>query len=75
MKNAITIGVDLGDKNHIAVVFDAQGNELHVARVTNTRAGVAKFFKHYPKSTVEVSIIVPYTSNAGKIAITLSSIR
>jgi len=48
MKNAITIGVDLGDKNHIAVVFDAQGNELHVARVTNTRAGVAKLFKHYP---------------------------
>jgi|GEM_PF-3500671 len=29
MKNAITIGVDLGDKNHIAVVFDAHGNEMN----------------------------------------------
>ena len=33
MKDAITIGVDLGDKNHIAVVYDSQGNELQVARV------------------------------------------
>ena len=38
MKNAITICVDLGDKNHIAVVFDAQGIESYVARVTNNRA-------------------------------------
>ena len=54
MKDANTIGVDLGDKNHIAVVFDSQGNELQVARVTNTKAGVAKFFKLYPASTVAI---------------------
>jgi len=54
MKDAITIGVDLGDNNHIAVVFDGQGNELQVARVTNTRAGVANFFKRYPQSTVAI---------------------
>jgi hypothetical protein len=28
MKNTITIGIDLGDKFHIAVVFDGEGNEL-----------------------------------------------
>jgi transposase len=54
MKDGITIGVDLGDKNHIAVVFDAQGNELQVAKVTNTKSGVGKFFKRYPESTVAI---------------------
>ena len=54
MKNAITIGVDLGDKSHIAIVFDAHGNELEVATVTNTRMGIAKFFKRYPDSTVAI---------------------
>jgi len=45
MKDTITIGVDLGNKDHIAVVFYSQGNELQVARVTNTKVGAAKFFK------------------------------
>ena len=31
MKNAITIGVDLGEKNHIAVVFDACATSLNMA--------------------------------------------
>lgn len=31
MNNTITIGMDLGDKFHIAVVFDADGNELETA--------------------------------------------
>jgi transposase len=38
MKNHITIGMDLGDKFHIAVVFDQEGNELEISKLTNTKA-------------------------------------
>ena len=54
MTSNITIGVDLGDKNHIAVVFDADGNELQVAKVTNTKAGIRRFIKRYKGSTVAI---------------------
>ena len=52
MKDHITIGMDLGDKFHIAVVFDQEGNELEISKVTNTKNGVSKFFKRYPSSKV-----------------------
>jgi transposase len=52
MKNNITIGIDLGDKFHIAVVFDSEGNELETAQVTNTKAGVRKFFQRYKNARV-----------------------
>lgn len=52
MKNTITIGIDLGDKFHIAVVFDGEGNELKTAQVTNTKAGVSKFFEPYKNARV-----------------------
>jgi transposase len=52
MKNTITIGIDLGDKFHIAVVFDGEGNELETAHVTNTKAGVSKFFQRYKHARV-----------------------
>jgi transposase len=52
MKNTITIGIDLGDKFHIAVVFDDEGNELETAQVTNTKAGVSKFFERYRHAKV-----------------------
>ena len=42
MKDHITIGMDLGDKYHIAVVFDAEGNELEVSKVVNTKTSVSK---------------------------------
>lgn len=45
--NNITIGMDLGDKFHIVVVFNSDGNELKIAKVTNTKAGIRKFFKSY----------------------------
>ncbi len=32
MNKNITIGMDLGDKFHIAVVFDEQGNELEASK-------------------------------------------
>ncbi len=52
MENTITIGIDLGDKFHIAVVFDGEGNELETAQVTNTKAGVSKFFQRYKHARV-----------------------
>lgn len=36
MNSNITIGMDLGDKFYIAVVFDHDGNELGTATVVNT---------------------------------------
>lgn len=52
MKERITIGMDLGDRYHLVVVSDAQGNELKVAKVINTRRGVEKFFQSYPSASV-----------------------
>lgn len=54
MSNTITIGMDLGDKYHIAVVFDADGNEVDMGKVTNTKAGVKKYFQRYKGSTVAI---------------------
>jgi transposase len=54
MNETITIGMDLGDKNHIAVVFDADGNELDVAKLTNTKAGIRNYFKRHEGSTVAI---------------------
>lgn len=48
----ITIGIDLGDKFHIAVVFDIDGNELVSAKVINSKTGVSKFFKPYNHAKV-----------------------
>lgn len=54
MNDTITIGMDLGDKNHIAVVFDAQGNEVDVAKVTNTKTALRKYFKQYKGAMVAI---------------------
>jgi len=54
MTKTITIGMDLGDKFHLAVVFDENGNELEVSKVKNTKAGVNNFFSHYTAGTVAI---------------------
>jgi len=54
MNSNITIGVDLGDKFHIAVVFDGDGNELNITKVTNTKAGIDKFFTVYKNAKVAI---------------------
>lgn len=54
MKNSITIGMDLGDKFNIAVVFDSNGNEMEIAKVTNTKVGMTKFFKAYKGANVAI---------------------
>lgn len=52
MKHNITIGMDLGDRNHLVVVHDNSGNELDLAKVINTRKAIAHYFKDYPGATV-----------------------
>lgn len=54
MNDSITIGMDLGDKTHITVVLDADGNELDVATVVNTKTGINKYFARYQGSTVAI---------------------
>lgn len=54
MNDTITIGMDLGDKNHIAVVFDAKGNELEVANVANTKKSLRSYFKQYQGAMVAI---------------------
>ena len=54
MNETITIGMDLGDKNHIAVVFDADGKELDVSKVTNTKRALHKYFKQYKGAKVAI---------------------
>jgi transposase len=54
MKDTITIGMDLGDKFNIAVVFNGEGKEVAVAKVSNTKVGISKYFKKYQGSTVAI---------------------
>jgi transposase len=54
MNSNITIGMDLGDKYHIAVVFDSEGREVDVAKVNNTKAATSKYFQSYKGSTVAI---------------------
>ncbi len=54
MNDSITIGMDLGDKNHIAVVFDGNGDELSVTKVNNTKKAIGQYFKRYHGATVAI---------------------
>jgi transposase len=52
MNNTITIGMDLGDRFHMVVVFDNDGTELKTAKVINTKISISKFFKSYKSASV-----------------------
>jgi len=54
MNNTITIGMDLGDKSHIAVVFDEEGNELNISKVINNKKALTKFFEPYRNANVAI---------------------
>ena len=54
MKTHITIGMDLGDRDHIAVVFDANGNEMQVSKIKNTKSAITRYFGAYKKATVAI---------------------
>lgn len=46
------IGLDLGDKKHVAVVFDADGTEHAAEVVNNTMTQVRKYFAQHPDAVV-----------------------
>lgn len=46
------IGMDLGDKGHVVVVFDDGGQEVECARVTNTAVQVRRYFAKHPGAVV-----------------------
>lgn len=54
MRDDITIGMDLGDKLHLAVVFDADGNEIDIIKVANTKDGISKHFKPFNGAAVAI---------------------
>jgi transposase len=54
MTKYTTIGIDLGDKNHVACVIDKQGNEIMTKRFTNTKDAIAKFMRNFPAATVTI---------------------
>lgn len=54
MKNYTTIGMDLGDQHHIAVVLDADGNEIEAARLVNTKVALKRFFQQHTGASVAI---------------------
>ena len=54
MDNNITIGMDLGDQNHVIVVMDEKGKEIEMKTIRNTERSLRKFFSRYNKATVAI---------------------
>lgn len=48
------IGMDLGDKKNVIVVFDEEGNEVVSTTITNTAQQVQKFFAKHPGAAVVI---------------------
>jgi len=53
MRN-VTIGIDLGDKNHIITILDEAGVIVKSCSLENVRASIVKFFRKYKGSTVAI---------------------
>ncbi len=74
MKKHITIGMDLGDKYHIGVVFDRNGQELEIAKIMNCKTDICNYFAQYKDATVaiEAGTHSPWISRMlGKIGCTV----
>ena len=54
MEKHITIGMDLGDKNHIAVVLGHDGNEIECIQLKNNKIFLGQFFRRYKAATVAI---------------------
>lgn len=54
MSEHITIGMDLGDRHHIIVVFDNQGNQIATKRIANTKLALQNYFQRYTGATVAI---------------------
>lgn len=48
------IGMDLGDKKNVIVVFDEEGNEVLKTKITNTAQQLQKFFAKHPGAAVVI---------------------
>lgn len=48
------IGMDLGDKRNVIVVFDAEGNEYPPERISNTSAAIQKYFSKHSGADVVI---------------------
>ena len=61
---AITIGLDLGDKNHAVCVLNAAGEIVEERSITNHRESLRRLSKKYPESRIalEVGTHSPWTS-------------
>jgi transposase len=46
--------MDLGDRHHIIVVFDQNGNEIAIKRIANSKLALRKYFQRYPAATVAI---------------------
>jgi transposase len=46
------IGLDLGDKQNVAVVFDADGEEHKAVKISNTKAAMSKYFEKHAGAVV-----------------------
>jgi transposase len=44
----------LGDRHHIIVVFDQNGNEIAIKRIANSKLALRKYFQRYPAATVAI---------------------
>ncbi len=47
MSERITVGMDMGDKNHSVCVVDAAGEVETRDHVTNTRPAILKYFRDF----------------------------
>jgi transposase len=54
MDNNITIGMDLGDRDHVVVVMDEKGKEIEMKTIRNTELSLRNFFSRYTESTVAI---------------------
>lgn len=50
--NTVTIGMDLGDKNHALCILDKSGKVIKQTTVTNTSNDLKKFFAKYKGATI-----------------------
>ena len=50
----ITIGMDLGDKNHVLCVLDSSGNVSIKSTIDNNQDSISSFFKKYKGATVVI---------------------
>ena len=54
MSEHITIGMDLGDRHHIIVVFDQNGNQIASKRIANTKLALRRYFQRHTGATVAI---------------------